>query len=66
MPPTLPSRPRPAQRVRTVRHIATSQTIPGMRACPSRLHPQRQLQDQARMIVGYAQMQIRDQQRQLR
>ena len=62
---TLPPRPRFTQRVRTLRHVATSQTIPGLRSCPSRLRPQRQIQDQARMVAGYAQMQIREQQRRL-
>ena len=56
-------RPRSMHRLRTVRHIATGRTIPGMRSCPSRLHPQRQLLDQARMVVGYAHMQIHEQQR---
>ncbi|MEO1590976.1 MAG: hypothetical protein AAFU71_06760 [Cyanobacteria bacterium J06632_22] len=57
------SRPRSTQGIRTLRHIATGQTIPGMRSCPSHARPQRQIQDQARMISGYAQMQIREQQR---
>jgi len=54
------------RQIRTMRHIATGQTVPGMRSCPSRLHPQRQIQDQARMMTGYAQIQIREQQRRLR
>ncbi|MEO0755544.1 MAG: hypothetical protein AAFY78_01580 [Cyanobacteria bacterium J06648_16] len=56
-------RPRSAQRIRTMRHIATGRTIPGMRSCPSRLQPQRQIEDQARMVTGYAQVQVREQQR---
>jgi len=46
-----------------MRHIATGRTIPGMRSCPSRLQPQRQIEDQARMVTGYAQVQVREQQR---
>lgn len=52
------------QRIRTMRHVATSQTIPSYRTCASALKPQQQVQDQARMMTGYAQMILRDQQRQ--
>ena len=62
----IPPTSRSTQRVRSVRHIATSQTIPGMRSCPSRRYPLQQLQDQARMVTGYAQVQIREQQRRCR
>lgn len=48
-------------KVRTMKHIATSRTIPSFRSCRSINHANHGLiLDQGRMMMGYAQMLTQD------
>ncbi|MBD0334168.1 MAG: hypothetical protein ICV62_01650 [Cyanobacteria bacterium Co-bin13] len=53
--------------VRTMKHVATSRTIPSFRSCRTvSSTPASLIQDQGRMVAGYAQMLVHDSQRQWR
>lgn len=53
--------------IRTIKHIATSRTIPSFRSCrtPNRMAASL-IHDQGRMLAGYAQVLTSDAQRQWR
>lgn len=53
--------------VRTIKHIATSRTIPGFRSCRTQSRSYHSIiQDQGRMMMGYAQVLSSDAQRKWR
>lgn len=53
--------------IRTMKHVATSRTIPSFRSCPSLdLSNPSALIDQGRMITGYAQIMAHETRRQWR
>ncbi|MGD1909246.1 MAG: hypothetical protein ACFB0C_25105 [Leptolyngbyaceae cyanobacterium] len=53
--------------IRTMKHVATSRTIPSFRSCPSLdLSNPSALIDQGRMVTGYAQMMAQETRRQHR